>query len=297
MAGNNRVVVELGNVTNTCFVVMPFHALYEAEYERVIRPAIEDAGLISVRGDEIYGRQSIIDDIWQSIRRARLVLAELSGRNPNVMYEIGLAHALGKPIILLTRNEDDVPFDLRALRYLFYDPNNPFWGRDLRTEITKLVQRVLDTPDLNVHLAAISVESQLPAVPNEPIPRASPEETPDLSGSWSTSWLSVRRGRRHDAVLSIPSQHSKDFVSSMTVSFVRRELRTVIQENMVGTVQGREVSLTGVSYTYIEQGSSENYSLDSFQLLLLDDARAMRGQARLLHGVRDVEFQRLTLPR
>ena len=84
--GENAVSIALGDVSNTCFVVMPFHALFEAEYERVIRPAIEEAGLSCVRGDEIYTQQTIIHDIWQSIRQARLVVAELSGRNPNVMY-------------------------------------------------------------------------------------------------------------------------------------------------------------------------------------------------------------------
>ena len=124
----SRVIVQLEDVTNSCFVVMPFHALYEAQYEGVIKPAIEGTGLTCVRGDEIYARQAIVQDVWRSIRKARLVVAELSGRNPNVMYEIGLAHAIGKPIILLTRSEEDVPFDLRALRYVYYDPNDPFWG-------------------------------------------------------------------------------------------------------------------------------------------------------------------------
>jgi hypothetical protein len=77
-----------------------------------------------------------------------LVVAELSGRNPNVMYEIGLAHAIGKPIILLTRNQEDVPFDLKALRYLFYDINNPDWGETLRSELLKKVRNVLDVPSL-----------------------------------------------------------------------------------------------------------------------------------------------------
>jgi nucleoside 2-deoxyribosyltransferase len=77
---------------------------------------VEEAGLVCVRGDEIYTRQAVIQDIWHSIRKARLVVAELSGRNPNVMYEIGLAHAIGKPIILLNRDEEDGPFDLRTLR-------------------------------------------------------------------------------------------------------------------------------------------------------------------------------------
>jgi len=105
----SRVIVQLEQVKNKCFVVMPFHSLYEAEYERVILPAIEDVGLACVRGNEIYSRQAIIQDIWASIREARIVVAELSGRNPNVMYEIGLAHAIGKPIVLLTRNEEDIP--------------------------------------------------------------------------------------------------------------------------------------------------------------------------------------------
>jgi len=118
---SNSVVVQLEEVSNTCFVAMPFQALYEAEYERVIKPAIEEVGLACIRGDEIYTRQSIVQDIWQAIRNARLIVAELSGRNANVMYEIGLAHAIGKPIVLLTRNEEDVPFDLRALRYIYYD--------------------------------------------------------------------------------------------------------------------------------------------------------------------------------
>ena len=99
----SRVIVELGDVANTCFVAMPFHALFAKEYERVIRPAIQATGLQCVRGDETHGRPSVVQDVWLSLRRARLVLAELSGRNPNVMYEVGLAHALGKPIILLTR--------------------------------------------------------------------------------------------------------------------------------------------------------------------------------------------------
>jgi hypothetical protein len=292
---NNRVTVELGDVKNSCFVAMPFHALFEAEYERVIRPAIEDAGLICVRGDEIYARQAIVDDIWQSIRQARLVVAELSGRNPNVMYEIGLAHAIGKAIVLITRNEDDVPFDLRALRYLFYDPNNPFWGQDLQAQLTEFVRRVVDTPELSVHLPAIAVETQPLRRPDGPVVRTPEGVFPDLSGAWSTSWLSVRRGRKHDAVLLIPSGHGNDFVASITVEFVRNSAKTAVQESMTGSIRGREVRLTGVSYTYVEQGGSESYSLDSFELRISDDHQSMQGHARLLHGIRELEFRKMTV--
>ena len=140
---DNQVIIDLERIDNSCFVVMPFHSLFELEYERVIRPAIEEVGLVCVRGDEIYTDQAIVQDIWKSIRQARVIVAELSGRNPNVMYETGLAHAISKPIIMLTRDQQDVPFDLRSLRYVFYDPNNPFWGDDLRKELTKLLRKIL----------------------------------------------------------------------------------------------------------------------------------------------------------
>ena len=86
---------------------MPFESLFQTQYERVIRPAGEELGLKCVRADEIYSKPQIMADIWRSIRKARLLIAELTSRNANVFYEVGLAHAIGKPILLLTRNEDE----------------------------------------------------------------------------------------------------------------------------------------------------------------------------------------------
>src|SRR4029453_6861595 len=119
-------------------------------------------GLECVRGDEIYSEQSIVQDIWKSVRRARVIVAELSGRNPNVMYEVGLAHALGKPIILLTRNQEDVPFDLKSLRYIYYDTENPDWGPDLKDNLTGALEKVLESAMLASHLADVKVETHLP---------------------------------------------------------------------------------------------------------------------------------------
>lgn len=246
----NHVIVDLEEVTNTCFVVMPFHALFKAEYERVIQPAIEEAGLRCVRGDEIYTQQAIVPDIWRSIRQARLVVAELSGRNPNVMYEIGLAHAIGKPIVLLTRNEDDVPFDLRALRYVFYDPNNPFWGQDLRFELTKIVGKVLETPALAAHLEGIQIQADLPRIPEHPFTRVEAEVIErDFSGVWTTSWLSIKRQRKHEATLVIPREHGRNFTATMTVAYERDGQQTIVQETLTGSTHGLALTLTGVNYT------------------------------------------------
>ena len=64
-------------------------------------------------------------DVWEGIYGARAVIAECTGRNPNVFYEIGIAHTLGKPVILTTQTTEDVPSDLRNIRYIHYQYTPP----------------------------------------------------------------------------------------------------------------------------------------------------------------------------
>jgi hypothetical protein len=104
-----------------CFVLMPFEEAMSAVYEHGIKPLVEAQGMRCRRADEMYTAQGILGDIWQSIQSAEIVIADLTGKNPNVMYELGLCHALWKRVILLSQNKDDVPFDLRAWRVLWYD--------------------------------------------------------------------------------------------------------------------------------------------------------------------------------
>ena len=70
----------------------------------------------------LYGNKPIIQDIWSAINRAEIIVAELSGRNPNVFYEVGICHTLGKEVILLAQDIEDIPFDLRYLRVILYEP-------------------------------------------------------------------------------------------------------------------------------------------------------------------------------
>jgi hypothetical protein len=293
----SRVVVQLGEVTNSCFVVMPFLPLFGKQYEIVIQPAIQAAGLECVRGDEIYTHQSIIQDIWASIRRARLVVAELSGRNPNVMYEVGLAHAIGKPIILLTRNQDDVPFDIKGLRYLFYDTNNPEWGSNLRADLSKAIAKVIESPDIAAYLHEINVESTMPAAPRGPIDATLPIlPSLNLSGVWHGSWISVRTECNHDATLVIPTDHGSTFAASMTIVYEKLGRQTIVEETLTATLVARAVSLVGVNYTYIQQGASSRYSLDSFDLNVAADQKTMTGKVVLSHGVSDIIFTRVPSP-
>ncbi len=113
----------------TCFVMMPFADPLGSYYDKVYKPAIEKAGLIPIRADnEIFGTGKIIDQVWSGINSAKVLIAELTDRNPNVFYELGLAHALQKPVVLISSNEKDVPFDLHHIRVIYYDVTDPFWG-------------------------------------------------------------------------------------------------------------------------------------------------------------------------
>lgn len=106
-----------------CFVVMPFAIeSLNIVYEDFVKPVLTDRCSLHVeRGDDVFGSNVIMDDISDSIRKARLIVADLTGRNANVFYEVGIAHALNKQVLLMTQSIDDVPFDLRHRRALVYE--------------------------------------------------------------------------------------------------------------------------------------------------------------------------------
>lgn len=104
------------------FMLSPFAEPFNTIYTDHIRPSIESIrGLSCSRADDIYNNQSIIEDIWQRINEAKILISELTGRNANVFYETGIAHTIGKEVILITQSMDDVPFDLRHLRCIVYE--------------------------------------------------------------------------------------------------------------------------------------------------------------------------------
>lgn len=138
---------------DACFVLMPFGGWLDDYYETIYKPAIESAGLEAHRADDLFRPSTIVNDIWSYTKRSKLLLADLSGKNPNVFYELGLAHALAKPVILVAESMDEIPFDLRALRIIVYDKNSPDWGRVLREKITSSMKEVQKSP----------VEAVLPA--------------------------------------------------------------------------------------------------------------------------------------
>jgi hypothetical protein len=112
---------------NLVSVMMPFNAEFNPVYS-ALQEATTSIGFSCVRADDIWEHHSIIQDIVNIIARARIVICDCSGKNPNVFYEAGIAHAIGKEVILITQSEHDVPFDLRHLRYIRYLPNSEGLG-------------------------------------------------------------------------------------------------------------------------------------------------------------------------
>ncbi|HLX12151.1 MAG TPA: hypothetical protein VKS81_05005 [Bacteroidota bacterium] len=158
-AGNGMVLKNNGDLSRkgdlpiistneTCFVMMPFESPLGDYYLKIYEPAIKKAGLIPIRADnDIFGTGKIMDQIWSGINSAKILLSELTSRNPNVFYELGLAHALRKPVVLISSNEQDVPFDLHHIRVIYYDVYDPFWGSKLIDKVSENILSALQNPE------------------------------------------------------------------------------------------------------------------------------------------------------
>ena len=137
------------------FVLMPFAPEYDDVYKLGIKPACENAGAYAERVDEQIFAESILERVYNQISKADLIVADLSGRNPNVFYETGYAHCLGKPAILLTRDANDIPFDLKHYFHIIYQ------GRisDLKEELSKRIDWMLRNPKPTADDQPLSVQT------------------------------------------------------------------------------------------------------------------------------------------
>ncbi len=102
------------------FVLMPFDDDFQGVYERLFRAPFEAAGYDVSRADDITNQRSILADIVNSIEQSDFILADLTLSNPNVYYELGIAHTLGKRVVLVAQDLATVPFDLRSYRVVEY---------------------------------------------------------------------------------------------------------------------------------------------------------------------------------
>ena len=132
---------------NLCFILMPFsndppYQQTQDVYQVYVRPTVERFGLMCLRADDIFGPRSIMEDIWHYILKARLIVADVTGRNPNVFYELGIAHTVGRAAIVITQDESDIPFDIRAFRYLKYDLR-PIHLKEFEAQLEQTIATIL----------------------------------------------------------------------------------------------------------------------------------------------------------
>jgi hypothetical protein len=132
---------------STCFVMMPFAEVFNPVLEEAIRPAIEACHLRAVRADELVEPGGIPDQIRKGITESLTCIADLTGLNRNVVYEVALAHAQGKSVILVTQDSpQSLPFDLRHFRVLKYAPTRE--GRQkLRETLALSLSAVIGAPE------------------------------------------------------------------------------------------------------------------------------------------------------
>lgn len=118
-----------------CFVLMPFGKRFDEIYRLLVSPAVEDNGLTVLRADEISASGFVMEQIRTAIQQSRLCIADLTGSNPNVLFEIGYAQASNKPLVLIAEEGSQFPFDVAHQRVIVY-------GQDLENARVSIRQAI-----------------------------------------------------------------------------------------------------------------------------------------------------------
>jgi hypothetical protein len=127
-----------------CFVLMPFGVEMDSIYTSGIKPAIEAQAMRCKRADEHFTSDEIMVQVLDDILRAEIVVADLSSHNPNVFYELGLAHAIKDNVILLTQPTEGLPFDISGFRHFPYQ-NTMAGATLLRSQLERAIAEIRET--------------------------------------------------------------------------------------------------------------------------------------------------------
>ena len=125
------------------FVLMPFDSSFDDIYKIGIKETCDGLGIRAERVDEqLFYKENILERIYNQIIASDFIIADMTGRNPNVFYEVGFAHAKGKLCLLLTANADDIPFDLKHQRHIVYGNSIQNLRRAIEEELIALKSEV-----------------------------------------------------------------------------------------------------------------------------------------------------------
>lgn len=133
---------EIETEQTLCFILMPFKAPFDRLYREKIKPSVEACGYMCLRADDLFSPTPILEDVWIHICKSKVIIADATGRNPNVFYEMGIAHTVGKPIIIITQDKADIPFDVAQFRYFVYSDDSHGWNT-LCSNITSALKTII----------------------------------------------------------------------------------------------------------------------------------------------------------
>jgi hypothetical protein len=128
---------------NQCFILMPFGQPWSDKIILLLRDILDKKGIFTLRGDDMK-TPDVIDDIWRGINESRIIVADCTGMNPNVLYELGIVHTIGKDVILLTQDINTLAFDVRGFRYITYS-NDEKGYKKLYEILPEAIDEILKT--------------------------------------------------------------------------------------------------------------------------------------------------------
>jgi hypothetical protein len=147
---------------NKCFVIMPFKDEFDYIYG-IIKEGLNNSGFTCNRVDEITGSVPIVAKILNEILSSRYIIADLSGCNPNVFYELGVSHSFkdAHNIIILKKKDSKVPFDIMHLTYIEYSDENP------KLLVTRILKSIEDVKYVSDFQEILNIKGIIPFVSDE----------------------------------------------------------------------------------------------------------------------------------
>ncbi|MEM6805047.1 MAG: hypothetical protein AAF696_26865 [Bacteroidota bacterium] len=122
----------------TALVFMPLEAYWSESLWLHLQDSLRELGYYTRKANSIYSENSL-EDNWKEINESELIIADLTYKHPDVFYKVGIAHTLGKKVILITQHARDLPADFKNFPFVVYD-NNIYGLQDLRNSLLSLVR-------------------------------------------------------------------------------------------------------------------------------------------------------------
>lgn len=127
-------------VKTDIFVLMPFNGEMNNIYVNHVKKLGKKLNLNIQRADDFYSTKPFMEKVWEGICSSQLIVADCTQQNPNVFYEIGIAHTVGKKVILITRSADDIPSDIKHFDTILYDEQTPAGTKKLIEKLSVFIK-------------------------------------------------------------------------------------------------------------------------------------------------------------